>query len=79
MGSGWSTNLSPEEIDLLASLLEDESEEGEICRQWIGALLVAQAVQDRMLDPESGILAYFATALDETAAMVDRYLECARI
>ena len=78
-GGGWPSNLSPEEIEVLAALLVEESERGEQFRQWIRSLVVARVVQDQVLDPESGILTYFAAALDEMAASVDRYLKWARI
>ncbi len=66
---------TPEFLEALVTLLEDESEEGCEARDLAAALMVLLTVEERVLDPQSGILTYFRDTLDDTAELVDAYLQ----
>lgn len=68
-------STTPEFLEALVTLLEDESEEGREARELAAALMVLLTVEERVLDPQSGILTYFRDTLDDTAELVDAYLQ----
>ena len=74
MGGDFFDGLTPEFLEALATLLEDESEEWREAREIAAALMVFLTVEERMLDPQSGVLTYFGDTLDDTAELVDAYL-----
>ena len=74
VGGDFFDGKTPEFLEALAALLEDESEEGREAREIAAALMVFLTVKERILDPQSGILTYFRDTLDDTAELVDAYL-----
>lgn len=68
-------STTPEFLEALVTLLEDQSEEGREARELAAALMVLLTVEERVLDPQSGILTYFRDTLDDTAELVDAYLQ----